>query len=259
MRFIVLSFGFSLIFLFAFHPINAPANKVQTIVIDAGHGDHDPGTSGKISKEKDVALDIALELGRILEENLPDVQVVYTRKTDKFVELHQRAIVANKAGADLFVSIHCNAFINKAIFGTETYVMGLNKTLKNLNVAKRENSSILLEKNHQENYDGFDPDSDESYILFSLYQNAYLKQSLQLGANIESQMAKRAGRNSRGVRQAPFLVLWRTTMPSVLVETGYLSNAKEERELNDELNQIYIASGIYRAIRDYKSDLESLN
>jgi N-acetylmuramoyl-L-alanine amidase len=256
MRKIALLIGISALFLLAFHPVGPGPYKVRKIVIDAGHGKHDPGTLGIISKEKDVALKIALELGRILEEKMPDVKVIFTRKTDAFLELHERADVANKNGADLFISIHCNSFSNKTVFGTETYVMGLDKTHKNLDVAKRENASILLEENHETNYDGFDPDSDESYILFALYQNAYMNQSLDLGARIEKEMKERAGRNSRGVRQAPFLVLWRTTMPSVLVETGYLSNAKEEKELNDALNQSYIASGIYRAIRSYREELE---
>lgn len=225
-------------------------------MIDPGHGKHDPGTSGKFSKEKNVALKIALELGRIIEENLDDVEVIFTRDDDSFLELHERADLANKKGADLFISVHCNAFHNRSVFGSETYVMGLSKMDNNMDVAKRENSVMLLEED-QTKYEGFDPESDESYILFDLYQSAHLNNSLVLAAEIEKQMDERVGRNSRGVRQAPFWVLWQTTMPSVLVETGYLSNSKEEQELNDKLNQVYIASGIYRAVRAYKERIES--
>lgn len=257
MRNIVILIGISILFLFSFHP-TGPTYKVKRIVIDAGHGDHDPGTSGQFSKEKNVALKIALELGRIIEENLPDVDVVFTRDDDSFLELWERADLANEAGADLFISVHCNAFHNKAVYGSETYVMGLDKVDKNLSVAKRENSVMLLEED-QTKYEGFDPESDESYILFNLYQSAHLNNSLLLAAEIEKQMEERVGRNSRGVRQAPFWVLWQTTMPSVLVETGYLSNSKEELELNDKLNQVYIASGIFRAVRAYKEKMESSN
>jgi N-acetylmuramoyl-L-alanine amidase len=232
---------------------------VDKIVIDAGHGGKDSGTVGSISKEKDVALKIALELGRIIKDNLPDVEIIYTRNKDNFVELEDRAMLANKNDADLFISIHCNAVpANKSqIYGTETYIMGVHKDNANFEIAKRENSVILLEENYEERYEGFDPNSPESNILFSLYQNAYLENSLNLADKIEYQFSKRVGRNSRGVRQAGFWVLWRTSMPSVLIETGYLSNPKEERYLNDKLGQVYLASGIYRAFRDFKQEIES--
>jgi len=258
MRNIVLYLTISVFFLFSFHPTGPTAYKVRRIVIDAGHGDHDPGTSGRISKEKNVALEIALKVGKIIDEDLEDVEVIFTRSDDSFLALHERAELANKKGADLFISIHCNAFSNPRVFGSETYVMGLSRVDRNLKVAKRENSVMLLEKD-QTKYEGFDPESDESYILFDLYQSAHRNNSLMLAAEIEKQMEERVGRNSRGVRQAPFWVLWETTMPSVLIETGYLSNPKEERELNDELNQTYIASGIFRAVRTYKERLESSN
>lgn len=258
MRNIVVLLSISVFFLFSFHSVGPGPYKIRRIVIDPGHGDHDPGTSGKFSKEKNVALKIALELGRILEENLDDVEVIFTRDDDSFLELHERADLANKKGADLFISVHCNAFHNRSVYGSETYVMGLDKFNKNLDVAKRENSVMLLEED-QTKYEGFDPKSDESYILFDLYQSAHLNNSLLLAAEIEKQMEQRVGRNSRGVRQAPFWVLWQTTMPSVLVETGYLSNSKEEQELNDKLNQVYIASGIFRAVRAYKERMESSN
>ena len=236
--------------------------RINTVIIDAGHGGKDPGTHGVSSREKDVALKIAQELGRIIKEYLKDVKVIYTRSDDTFIELEQRANIANKAGADVFISIHCNAVPRNTekIYGTETYVMGLHTSKANFEVAKRENSVILMEKNNKEVYEGFDPNSPDSYILFSLYQNAYLENSLNLAQKVEQQFKNRVGRNSRGVKQAGFLVLYRTSMPSVLVEVGYLTNKKEEKYLNDPLGQTYIASGIFRAFRDYKNELEvSLN
>ena len=234
-------------------------NQVKKIVIDAGHGGHDPGTRGKYSREKEIALDIALELGSIIEKHLGDVEVIYTRDSDKFVDLDRRAEIANKSNADIFVSIHCNAFSRKDVHGTETYVLGTHKTKDNLEVAKRENSVILMEDDYENRYEGFDPKSPESHILFELFQNAHLENSLDLAASIESQFKTRAGRHSRGVKQAGFWVLWRTSMPAVLVETGYLSNPSEEKDLNDDVQQSYIASAIFRAIRDYKQDMESSN
>jgi len=234
-------------------------NQVKKIVIDAGHGGHDPGTSGKFSREKDVALKIALELGSTIEKYLKDVEIIYTRDTDKFIDLDVRADIANKNNADLFISIHCNAFPKKDIYGSETYVLGTHKTKANLEVAKRENSVIMLEQDYEDRYEGFDPKSPDSHILFQLYQNAFLENSLELAARIETQLKTRAGRHSRGVKQAGFWVLWRTSMTAVYVETGYLSNPSEEKDLNDQVQQSYIASAIFRAIRDYKLDMESSN
>nr|WP_305067238.1 N-acetylmuramoyl-L-alanine amidase [Mangrovivirga halotolerans] len=248
-----------ILFFGSFIPLDRAENKIDVIVIDAGHGGKDPGTHGQISKEKKVALEIALKLGATIEEYLEGVRVIYTRNNDSFLELYQRAELANRNNADLFVSIHCNWVGNPRVHGTETYVMGLHKSESNMQVAKRENEAILFEDNYQENYEGFDPNSPESAILFSLYQDAYLENSLKLAERIETQFSKRAGRRSRGVKQAGFAVLWRTSMPSVLVETGYLSNQKEEKELNKELIQEYIASGIFRAVRDYKEEIESRN
>tara|TARA_Y100000310_G_C20688377_1_gene820597 strand:+ start:1857 stop:2639 length:783 start_codon:yes stop_codon:yes gene_type:complete len=259
-RNIAITFSISvLLVLFAFNPVGVRSYKIDKIVIDPGHGGRDPGTHGSISKEKDVALGIALELGRIIQDNLPDVQIEYTRKDDSFPELDKRADVANKLDADLFISIHANWVANPRVHGTETYVMGVEKLDENFRVVSRENSVILLEEDHEQKYDGFDPNSPESYILFSLYQSAFQENSLRLAQKIEDQMKTRVGRNSRGVRPAPFLVLRKTSMPSVLFEVGYLSNEKEEKDLNDRLNQVYIASGIYRAFRDYKQELESMN
>lgn len=233
--------------------------KVDVVVIDAGHGGHDPGTLGKNSKEKDVVLKIALKAGKYIEDNIPGVKVLYTRKTDKYVEFQDRADVANKNQADLFISIHANAIVGANAYGTETYVMGLHKDKSNFEVAKRENSVILMDENYKEKYEGFDPASPESYILFSLNQSAYQENSLRFAQKVEDQFKNRVGRSSRGVKQAGFLVLWMTTTPSVLVETGFLSNSREETFLVSENGQDLIASGIYRAFKEYKNQVESIN
>jgi N-acetylmuramoyl-L-alanine amidase len=234
-------------------------NKVDVVVIDAGHGGHDPGTSGKSAKEKDVVLKISLKLGKYIEDNMPGVKVLYTRKTDKYVEFQDRADVANKNHADLFISIHANSIVGANAYGTETYVMGLHKDKSNFEVSKRENSVILMDENYKEKYEGFDPNSPESYILFSLNQSAYQENSLRFAQKVEEQFKNRVGRSSRGVKQAGFLVLWMTTTPSVLVETGFLSNAKEEGFLASDGGQDLIASGIYRAFKEYKAEIESIN
>lgn len=243
----------------SFKPTGLKIYKIDKVVIDAGHGGKDPGTQGNISDEKDVALKIAMDLGRIINENLKDVKVIYTRNSDKFIELENRASIANKNDADLFISIHCNSVPANKIntYGTETYVMGTNHSEGNFEIAKRENSVILLEDNYKERYEGFDPNSPESLILFSLYQKAYMDNSIDFASRVESQFRKRVGRNSRGVKQAGLWVLWRTAMPSVLIEVGFLSNPKEERYLNDDLGQVYLSSAIYRAFKDYKDELES--
>lgn len=230
--------------------------KIRTVVIDAGHGGKDPGALGKRGKEKDIALNIALKLGGYIERLLPDVKVIYTRKTDVFVELYKRAEIANTNNADLFISLHVNSNPNPRPKGTETFVMGLHKSTENLDVAKKENSVILKEDNYQAQYEGFDPSSPESHIVFSLYQNANLEQSLSLAANTQSQFKDRVGRIDRGVKQAGFLVLWKTTMPSILIEAGFISNQSEENYLLSKQGQDYIASGIYRAFRDYKLEVE---
>ena len=241
-----------------FHPTRQKNSQLRTVVIDPGHGDHDNGCSGRASKEKNVALKVALELGKSIEENMPDVKVIYTRKTDTFVELIDRAGIANKNNADLFISIHCNSGPAVA-YGTETYTMGLHKTEGNLQVANRENAVILKEENYKANYNGFDPRSPQSHILMSLYQSAYIENSLRLAQKVESQFRVRVGRSSRGVKQAGFLVLWKSAMPSVLIETGFLTNPTEEKYLNDKTGQSYIASGIYRAVKEYKQELEAMN
>ena len=260
MRNIAIPFFVSLFLVLAsFHSAGVQSYKIKRIILDAGHGGKDPGTHGAISKEKDLALDITKELGRIIKENMPDVEVIYTRAGDSFPELRERAQIANKAGGDLFISIHGNWVSNPNIYGTETYVMGVQNNERNFEVAKRENSVIYLEDNYETKYDGFDPKSPESYILFSLTQSAFQERSLRLAELIETDFGKRVGRKSRGVKQSSLYVLWSTAMPSVLVEVGYLSNSKEEKELNIPLNQTYIASGIFRAFRDYKQEIEATN
>jgi N-acetylmuramoyl-L-alanine amidase len=237
----------------------SPLNRAFTIVIDAGHGGKDSGALGSIVKEKDIALKLALRLGQYIQEYMPSVQVLYTRTTDRFIPLHERIALANNNQADLFFSIHCNAMVTRSntVSGTETYVMGLHGVTENLNVAKRENKAVLLEKDYVQNYGGYDPYSSEGHIMLSMYQNAYLSQSLLLAEKVEKQFMHTAKRKSRGVKQAGFLVLRTATMPSVLVETGFLSNSIEENYLNSEKGQIYTASAMYRAVKEYKSTVES--
>ncbi|MCA1757510.1 MAG: N-acetylmuramoyl-L-alanine amidase [Bacteroidales bacterium] len=226
------------------------------VVIDPGHGGKDPGTVGRRSREKDIVLAIALKTGNYIEELLPGVKVIYTRKTDVFIELDKRADIANKAKADLFISIHVNAISDSRIRGSETFAMGLHKNEGNLQVAMKENSVITLEKDYTTKYQGYDPNSSESYIAFSLMQNIYLEQSLYFASFIQNQFRERVGLRDRGVKQAGFVVLSMTTMPSVLVEAGFSSNSEEERLLLSEQGQDYIASAIFRAFRDYKDAVD---
>ncbi len=229
---------------------------LKTVVIDAGHGGKDPGTHGIYAKEKDIALAIALKVGTYIEENIPGVKVIYTRTSDVFIPLHERAEIANKNKADLFMSIHVDGHKSNKPFGTSTYVMGLHKSEENLELAKKENAAILLEDDYTTKYEGFDPTSSESYIMFSFLQNTFLDQSLNYASFVENEFKTRALRTSRGVKQAGFLVLWKTTMPSVLIETGYLTNPKEEKFLRTKEGQEYIASAIYRAFKSYKTAIE---
>lgn len=235
------------------------ANKRFTVVIDAGHGGKDSGALGKKTKEKDITLKISLLLGEYIQEYLPEVKVVYTRKTDIFLELYERAEIANNAKADVFLSIHCNSLLKptEKILGSETFVMGLHTAEENLEVAKRENSVILLENNYQRHYNGYDPNSPEAHIMLSMYQNAYLKQSLLLAENIENQLTSRSKRPSRGVKQAGFMVLRATAMPSALVETGFLSHSQDEIYIASEQGQAYIAAALYRALRDYINNVHT--
>ena len=247
-----------LIFLLPLCVLAQKGEKIQTVVIDAGHGGKDTGALGKLTTEKAVNLAVALKFGNYIKENLPDVKVVYTRSTDKFVELSERAAIANRNNADVFISIHCNSTETpNSAYGAETFVMGESKNEKNLAVAKKENAAILLEDN-TDAYDNFDPNSTEAYILFSLSQSLYQSQSLTLADKVQKQFSAK-GRHDRGVQQAGFLVLWKTSMPSILVELGFINHAKEEQFLNSEKGQTQMALSLYRAFADYKREFEAEN
>lgn len=232
------------------------------IVVDAGHGGKDPGSISHSVQEKKITLAIAKKLGKMLNDSIKGVKVIYTRDSDKFIELHERPKIANKNKADIFISIHCNHNGSSKPYGSETYVMGLHKSNGNLDVAKRENSAILYEDDYEkkEDYEGFDPNSPEAHIIFSFFQNAFLDQSLHLASYIETNLAKRKKMNkSRGVKQAGFLVLWKTAMPSVLVETGFISNTKERVYLVSEKGQKEVAHSILKAVKQYKAYLKKMN
>jgi N-acetylmuramoyl-L-alanine amidase len=279
----------ALVAVFAFKPGNGKGKvgTIKTIVIDAGHGGKDPGCNGLSAKEKDISLNVALRLGKLIEENMKDVKVIYTRTTDVFVDLEDRAQIANKAKADLFISIHCNAagkvvkyrdpktkkmrvkmrknkkgkFVpvettNPLPFGSETYVMGLKNEEGKMKVATRENSVIYLEDDYEKKYEGFDPDSEESYIIMSNYTSAYVIQSANLAVKIQSEYKNKAGRVDKGVHRQSIWVLWRTAMPSILTEIGYLTNPLEEEFLASEKGQDYISKAIFRGLRRYKDELE---
>jgi len=235
-------------------------NNIRTIVIDAGHGGHDPGNLGTgryKQTEKHIALAISLKFGEYIKKNFPDIKIIYTRKTnDEFLKLGERTQLANDNNADLFISVHCDAFTNPQAYGAGVYVMGMSKLKANMNVAMKENAVIYLEDDYKENYDGFDPNTPESYIVFSLTQNTHLDQSLQLAEAIEQQFSTRANRKSRGVKQAPFYVISRANMPSILIECGFLTNPEEEDFLHSTNGQDYLASAIFRAFRSYKESVE---
>ena len=231
----------------------APAPPTLTVVLDAGHGGKDPGNLGTgrySTTEKDITLDVTLRIGQYIEDNLPEVEVIYTRKDDSFPGLRDRVRIANEAQADLFISIHCDAFDNAGARGAGTYVMGMHKSEESLRVAMRENASMFSEEGYERNYDGFDPNDPDTYIALSLRQNVNLDASLTLGAAIQSQFRERVGRKDRGVKQAGFYVISYTTMPSALVELGFLTNPDEEDFLRSESGKAYMASAVYRAFRD---------
>lgn len=249
MKIKVLFFLLTVTFAASYSNIFNPA-KPFVVVLDAGHGGHDPGNRGNGLFEKDIALDIILKTGEILEKN-PSVKVIYTRKTDVFVDLFKRGQIANQAKADLFVSVHCNAH-NTQAYGTETFVLGLHANNRNFNVAKQENSVIFLEDNYEQNYNGFDPNSPESVIGLTITQEEYLEQSLHLASFIQDNFTNQLNRKNRGVKQAGFVVLHQTVMPSVLIETGFLSNLSEGKYLNSSQGKSQMASSIAKAILDYK-------
>ncbi len=231
-------------------------SRISVVVIDPGHGGKDWGASMGKAKEKDIVLDIAIKLGDIIKLNYPNVKIIYTRKKDIFIPLHQRANIANKNKADLFISIHVNAVENKSVRGTETFVLGQHRSKDNLDVAKKENSVILLEDDYTNTYEGFDPNLPESYIMFELVQDEYLEQSVMFASAIQKQFKEQANRVDRSVKQAGFLVLRRTTMPSVLIETGFLSHTSERNYLLSESGKTNLASAIFKAFKDYKRKIE---
>ena len=229
---------------------------ISKIVIDAGHGGEDPGALGSKGKEKDVTLIVALELGKLITENCPDVEVIYTRKTDVFIPLYNRSKIANDKHADLFISIHCNSSDNKSANGVETFVMGLHKTESNREVARKENAAMLLEKDYKNTYGNFNPNSPESYVIFSLYSNAYLESSVQLASKVQKNLLKCTHFRDRQVQQAGFWVLHKVAMPSILVELGFISNKNEEAQLLDPTFQKALAASLCNAFIEYKNQVE---
>lgn len=230
------------------------ANKRFTLVIDPGHGGHDAGALGAISKEKNINLAVALRFGKYVEQNLPEVRVIYTRKTDVFIPLNERANIANRANADLFISVHTNALpAGKVARGFETYTLGMHRAKDNLDVAMRENSVISMEKDYQQRYQGFDPRSSESYIIFEFIQGKNMERSVELARMIQRSVCDGANRPDKGVHQAGFLVLRETSMPGCLIELGFITTPDEERLLNDDSRVDDIARGIYEAFAKYKN------
>ena len=230
------------------------ANQRFTLVIDAGHGGHDAGALGAKSKEKNINLNVALAFGRYVERNMPDVRVIYTRTTDVFIPLHERANIANKANADLFISVHTNALpAGKIARGFETYSLGMHRAKDNLDVAMRENSVISMEKGYQQTYQGFDPKSSESYIIFEFIQGKNMERSVEIARSIQNSVCQNANRPDKGVHQAGFLVLRETSMPSCLIELGFITTPDEENLLNDESRIDDIAKAIYEGFAKYKN------
>ena len=230
------------------------ANKRFTLVIDPGHGGHDAGARGAISMEKNINLTVALRFGKYVEQNMPEVRVIYTRKQDVFIPLHERANIANRANADLFISVHTNALpAGKVARGFETYTLGMHRAKDNLDVAMRENSVISMEKGFEQTYEGFDPKSSESYIIFEFIQGKNMERSVELARMIQKSVCTGANRPNKGVHQAGFLVLRETSMPSCLIELGFITTPDEERLLNDNAKVDDIAKGIYEAFAKYKN------
>jgi len=232
-------------------------DKIAKIVIDAGHGGSMPGAVGKLCKEKDINLKVALRLGKLISHNFDDVTVFYTRKGDETVEVYKRAEMANKHKADLFISIHCNSVDGKPhVTGIETFVMGVGKSEESMAIAKKENADILLEKDHQTNYSDFDPNSPEAYIVFSLYSSAYLHTSSIFASKVQKHLVNNTQMVDREVKQAGFLVLYKVAMPSILIELGFISNVEEEKSLMREDTQEIMAISIYNAFVEYKNLME---
>lgn len=241
--------------------VDSDDSALNVVVLDAGHGGKDPGAmgTGRYKKtEKDIALDVTLMLGKYIENEFKDVKVVYTRDDDSFPSLKDRTNLANDVNADLFISIHCDSFTKNSAKGTSSHVMGLRYTSENLRIAQRENSVIYLEDNYEENYDGFDPTSPESIIALTLNQSTFLDQSILIAQKIQNQFKTRVNRTDRGVKQTPLWVTSRTSMPSVLVELGFISNPEEEDFLHSNDGQSYMASALFRAFKEYKLELEQI-
>ena len=242
----------------SFYPFRPSEYGLNKVVIDAGHGGKDPGAIGvdKI-QEKNIVLDIALKVGGAIKKQHPNVTVVYTRDKDVFIGLGERAKIAIQMNADLLISIHADAAASSQAYGTETFALGLHRSKENLETAKRENQAILLEENYEVKYEGFDPSSDESLIALGLMQQNSLEQSLSIASKVQDQFVA-LGRRNRGVKQAGFMVLYKTTMPSVLIETGFITNTKEGRFLNKEENRSSISNGIVTAFNQYKMEIDNL-
>ena len=254
---------FLILFLFMCFVQDSLAQRKETftVVIDAGHGGKDPGALGSMSKEKDIALSVAKKLGEKINASHSDVKVVYTRTTDKFIPLDERPRIANRAKAQLFISLHCNALDRrkKSPQGVETYILGLHRSQDNLEVAKRENSVIVYEDNYETKYQGFNPKEPESYIIFEFMSNKFLEQSLNFASLTQHELINGAKRTNRNVRQAGFLVLRETGMPSVLIELGYITNKDEERYMNSAQGQNVLANSILNAFTKYKTEYDKMN
>lgn len=239
----------------SFSALFAATSSPFTVIIDPGHGGKDTGTLGSVAREKDIVLSVALRFGALIKENDPDVKVIFTRNTDVFIPLDQRANIANKAKANLFISIHADHSEASSVKGVSTFTLGQNRSHENFEIAKRENSVILLEDNYKHRYEGFDPNSAESYIMFEFMQDNYMNQSIQFASTLQRKFSN-SGRINRGVRQDVFLVLRCTSMPSVLVELGFLSNKEEENFLKSDEGQNQMAKCLFKGFTDFKNDYE---
>ena len=255
------NFFFFLVFMLSFQLQAQTGLGLKTIVIDPGHGGKDPGAIGKKMKtmEKTVVLNVSLLLGDLIKKNFPEIKVIYTRDTDQFVGLASRAKIANKAGADFFLSIHANAVDGTSASGFESWVLGLHKTKAALEVAKKENSAILMEDDHNQTYQEFNPKDPDAYIALSMRQNAFLDQSLIFADLLQKDCTKKLGIRNRGVKQAGFMVLYRATMPAVLVELGFLSNVNEEKLLASKEGQLKLANHLFESFKEYKLHYDAVD